>query len=95
MMSREVYCRNCGTVGKYKKRVRGWFALELLLWLMFIVPGFCYSIWRLSSKDKVCAACGSEAILPADSPQAQRLIASADTRPTAGTAPQFASTRNP
>src|SRR5438270_8102302 len=69
-MSVPVYCRHCGTVAKPQKRTRGWFALELLLWLLFIVPGLCYTLWRVTSRVNVCRQCGSEDIIPADSPVA-------------------------
>jgi TonB family protein len=69
-MAQEFYCRNCGSIATPKKKVRGWFALELLLWLLFIIPGVCYTLWRLTTKVRVCRMCGAADIIPADSPHA-------------------------
>lgn len=80
-MKPPLYCRTCGTVGAPKQRVKGSFLLELLLWigllvlglistLWLLVPAIVYSIWRLTTKALVCSACGSEAIIPVDSPVA-------------------------
>jgi hypothetical protein len=69
------YCPNCGTVGPAKTRVKGSFAIELLLWLCFLVPGVIYSIWRLTTKEAVCPSCGAPNMIPADSPKARAALA--------------------
>lgn len=68
-------CLKCGTVTFPKKEVPGSIAIELILWLFFIVPGLIYSIWRLSNKRLVCSACGHRDIVPADSPAAKQALA--------------------
>jgi hypothetical protein len=55
----EKICSNCGYLGKPKKIVRGAFLIELILWLCFLVPGFIYTVWRLTSQYDVCPKCGS------------------------------------
>jgi len=63
-----MYCRNCGCYGPAKRKTQGNFFIELVLWFTFIIPGLIYSIWRLSTKTDVCRNCGSENIIPEDSP---------------------------
>lgn len=58
-MAREFYCQNYGTVGKPKTVTRGSFLMEVFLWLLLIVPGAIYSLWRLTTKAKVCLRCGA------------------------------------
>lgn len=65
-----MHCMNCGTDAKPKTQTKGHFALELVLWLLFIVPGLIYSVWRLTSKKGVCPVCGSANIIPPQSPAA-------------------------
>ena len=72
------FCRDCETVAKPKKRTPGSLWLELFLWIFLIVPGFIYSLWRLSGRHPVCRACGSRRIIPTSTPQAARAIAAED-----------------
>jgi hypothetical protein len=53
-MASEKFCPNCGTIGKPKKKTKGSFAIEVLLWLCFLIPGLIYSLWRMTSKVPVC-----------------------------------------
>lgn len=64
------HCMTCGADGKPTKNTRGSIWIEIVLWLMFIVPGLIYSIWRLTTRREVCAACGSEALVPINAPAA-------------------------
>jgi len=66
-----MLCPHCGTLDNPICETRGSFAVELLLWLCFIVPGLIYSAWRLSNRYYACRACGHEGLLPLDSPRAQ------------------------
>lgn len=72
-MAKEMVCSRCGTKAKPKTRVKGGMGTEIVLWLLFIVPGVIYSIWRLTTKTKVCPACESEELVPPDSPVGQKL----------------------
>jgi hypothetical protein len=74
-MAAELYCQNCGTVAKPKTLTRGSFIIEIFLWLLMIVPGLIYSLWRLTSKQKVCPRCEAPNMIPADSPRAQEALA--------------------
>jgi hypothetical protein len=54
----KIKCPNCQYEGKGKTYTKGSTLVELFLWLMFIVPGFIYSLWRLGSKYTGCPQCG-------------------------------------
>lgn len=71
-MSAVRHCMVCGTDAKPKSKTKGSIWIELFLWLMFIVPGVIYSLWRLSTREKVCPACGAPNMVPLESPAAVR-----------------------
>ncbi len=71
---RSMVCTTCGHHGPTRAHTRGSLAIEIVLWLAFILPGLVYSLWRLSSRRQVCASCGAESILPADSPVGRRML---------------------
>lgn len=73
-MNEILVCNECGYVGSTKKGVKGSLGIELVLWLLMIFPGLIYSIWRLSTKHKVCAQCGSTSLIPVDSPRGKKLM---------------------
>lgn len=70
----EMVCRDCGTTGEPEAVTEGSHGVELVLWLCFLVPGFLYSIWRLSSRHDACACCGSVALVPPNSPVGRTLV---------------------
>ena len=61
-----MYCKKCGNVGPTKGIMKGSFAIELVLWLFFLLPGLVYSIWRLTTKGRGCSVCGSDDVIPAN-----------------------------
>ncbi|MBP8100953.1 MAG: hypothetical protein KAY54_03630 [Burkholderiaceae bacterium] len=69
-----MVCTQCGQHGPAKSHTRGTMALELALWLMFILPGIIYSLWRLSTRANVCASCGSAALVAPESPAGRRML---------------------
>jgi hypothetical protein len=76
---REVYrgdsiCTVCGHVGKARIETKGSFAIEVVAWLFFLIPGVIYSLWRLTTRHKACRSCKSGAVIPVDSPQGLRLL---------------------
>src|SRR5579864_4015167 len=69
-----IICLQCGSVSERAvKTMQGSFLLECLLWLLFILPGVIYSVWRLTTKAKACPVCFSREIVPLDSPMGQKL----------------------
>jgi hypothetical protein len=73
MAINKFVCTQCEYIGNSKNAVKGNILLELILWLLFIVPGLIYSVWRLSSKSNVCPKCGSQNLVPLDSPKGQKI----------------------
>ena len=71
-MAKDQYCPNCGYVGK--GTVRGSLAITLVLLCFFIVPGIIYELWREGGGRRKCKACGAFGLIPADSPNAQKLM---------------------
>lgn len=67
-------CSNCGSRGEPATKTKGSTGLELVLWLCFIVPGLIYSIWRVTSREKVCPVCKATGLIPADSPHGRQLV---------------------
>jgi tellurite resistance protein TehA-like permease len=69
-----MFCTNCGTVGRPVTVTKGSIALELLLWLCFLLPGILYSVWRLSSRYRACPSCRAGNMIPTDSPRARERL---------------------
>lgn len=70
-----MYCLRCHNTGLPKKYTPGHFALELLLWLIFALPGLFYTLWRKIASYSGCSICGAKEIVPMDSPIAQKVLA--------------------
>lgn len=68
-------CKACGHSGRSSTKVRGNIGIEIVLWLCFIIPGLIYSLWRSGSRYKACAQCGSDQLIPADSPMGKKILA--------------------
>jgi len=76
-MKNKMLCLNCEYVGKPKRVPKGLFAIELLLWLCFILPGLCYTIWRSRNIEMVCPKCKQPGMIPLNTPKAQKVLATA------------------
>ena len=70
----QLICKQCECIGKPKKVTKGSIFIELILWLCLLLPGFIYSIWRLTTKHKACSSCGSVDIIGLDTPAGRRLV---------------------
>lgn len=81
-MAKQLICTLCGYTGSPKKKTKGNFLIEVILWLFFIIPGLIYSIWRLSNKQETCPKCGNASMIPSDSPQGQKLAAEQRSNPS-------------
>jgi hypothetical protein len=71
---RARYCTRCGAVGIPRSLTKGSILIEIALWLVFLIPGIIYSLWRLSTRAPVCPQCCSPEIIPTTSPRAQSLM---------------------
>ncbi len=67
-------CVACESTGEPATRGNGSPLVFLLLLLFFVVPGFIYAAWWFASRRDVCARCGSDQLVPADSPKGQRIL---------------------
>ena len=68
-------CTACLSEVRPKTFTPGNFGLELLLWLLMILPGLIYSISRLSRRFKGCPVCEALNPIPLNSPKASILLA--------------------
>lgn len=69
----QLVCSNCGTIGEPVTVTKGSFIVELFLWICLIVPGILYSLWRLTTRGKACRSCGSNNLVPLNSPVGKKL----------------------
>lgn len=67
-------CKECGYAGPMETVTKGNFAIEVLLWICFFMPGLIYSIWRLTTRGRGCPECESRSIVPTDSPIGKKLF---------------------
>ncbi len=74
ILAKEVVCRDCGFTGELIKKPKGNLAMEIVLWLCFLVPGLLYSVWRMSNRAYCCPTCGGQQLIPTDSPIGRQLI---------------------
>lgn len=72
-MKKTLVCTQCGSIDSVKKITPGSFAIEIVLWLCFLIPGLIYSLWRLAARRKGCGVCGSAALVPAASPMGRKI----------------------
>ncbi|HAW58358.1 MAG TPA: hypothetical protein DCX03_04995 [Bacteroidales bacterium] len=67
-------CTNCGYQGKPATITRGGIGTEIILWLLFIIPGLLYSIWRMSTKYTACPKCKKPTMIPIDSLMGKKIL---------------------
>jgi predicted RNA-binding Zn-ribbon protein involved in translation (DUF1610 family) len=72
--AKRLICPSCGRKAYVKDVNRGNAALELVLWLFFLLPGLVYSIWRRSAKHSKCPDCGTTDMVPIDSFRGKQII---------------------
>ena len=71
--ARTHICARCLTVtgGRSVLPGSGWITF-LLAWLL-LVPALIYMIWRRSARRYVCPRCGSEELVPVDTPRGREM----------------------
>lgn len=67
-------CTACGSQVRPKSITPGSFAMELLLWLFFLLPGIIYSVWRIASRYSGCPVCRSRQLIPLGTPTANAIL---------------------
>ena len=72
-----MICTSCYYRGKGKTITKGSLGIEIVLWVFFFwlvfIPGIIYTVWRLTTKAKVCPKCGQNTLIPEDSPRGVEL----------------------
>jgi hypothetical protein len=69
-------CEGCWAIDHPRMELRGSFAIELMLWLLLVVPGIAYARWRGRGGYPVCRRCGSSSVVSEESAQGRSLLAS-------------------
>jgi Zn-finger nucleic acid-binding protein len=80
MSSKILVCTQCGYIGSPSRGIKGNGAIEIILWLCFIIPGLIYSVWRSYSRHSVCPKCKGVNLIPTDSPRAQKIMEESGTK---------------
>jgi hypothetical protein len=75
------YCPTCGYVGGRASYTKGSLGMAVLLYLLMILPGVLYSVWRLTSKYEGCPKCQAPQMIPADSPKATAALLASPPKP--------------
>jgi hypothetical protein len=70
--SDHMHCLQCGSNAKPATVTPGSIWIEVVLWLCFLIPGVIYSIWRHSKRHEACSVCGSDRLIPPNSPNAKK-----------------------
>lgn len=60
-------CLKCGALAAPARSKAGSDAVQWLLWLCLIIPGYFYHAWRKRAEQLICASCKSTEVVPADS----------------------------
>lgn len=69
-----IACTVCKTISERSRTTMpGSDSAEIALWIVFLLPGIVYSIWRNNAKAEVCPSCNSKAIVPLSSPTGQSI----------------------
>ena len=82
-------CTSCGVVGEMETITKGSTDTEIILWFCFLIPGLIYSIWRFHFRHEECPICDQTTIIPADSPEAQKIIRKNRAKQVAAATPEF------
>lgn len=70
-----LVCTVCGHCGPTARKTKGSLAIEIVLWLCFLVPGILYSLWRITTRAPMCVGCGSQVLVGTDSPVGRKILA--------------------
>ena len=66
-------CTQCGIQGRPKLITKGSLLIEIFLWICFLLPGLCYSIWRHASRFYGCPDCRTQTMIKIDSPMGKKM----------------------
>lgn len=74
-LTRKYLCMECGCQRDPIIAKRGFLVIELFMWLMYILPGIIYSIWRRVRTQQVCSNCRTPSIVLTSSSRAMGMMA--------------------
>lgn len=66
---RKMLCTTCGHEGLLGKKLKGHLIIELVCWLLLLIPGLIYSTWRWVARAYRCPICEATHMIPASSPE--------------------------
>jgi hypothetical protein len=58
-----MLCTSCWRTARPDVRIGGSDRVELVAWALFLLPGLLYCAWRYVNRSRICAACGSGALV--------------------------------
>jgi hypothetical protein len=67
-------CVDCGAQMRPRKITPGSFLIEIVLWLLLLLPGLIYSVWRISSAYEGCPVCGGRSCVVLTTPAARAIL---------------------
>lgn len=70
-----MICTTRGYVGHSEQTIKGSLGVEIFLWLIFLLPGIIYSIYRSSTKMDACPKCKNPTMIPVTTPIGEKLYA--------------------
>ena len=69
----QYVCATCGYKDKPDIYMRGSTKIEIVLWLIGIIPGFIYTAWRRKTAVMVCPHCETASMISTKSPHGSHL----------------------
>jgi len=73
-LSKKYVCMECGCQRDPIQAKRGFLFVELFMWLLYIVPGVIYSIWRRLRTHQICPNCRNPSIVLTSSSRAMGMM---------------------
>ncbi len=73
-LSRKYLCMECGCQRDPIQAKRGFLVVELFMWLLYILPGVIYSIWRRVRTQQICSNCRTPSIVLTSSSRAMGMM---------------------
>ncbi len=72
--TKKYVCMECGCQRDPVDAKRGLLVIEICMWLLYILPGVIYSIWRRVRKQPVCSKCRNPSVVLTSSSRAMGMM---------------------
>jgi hypothetical protein len=89
--TKKYVCMECGCQRDPIDVNRGLWVIEIFMWLLYILPGVIYSIWRRVRKQQVCPKCRNPSVVLTSSSRAMGMMRLMKTF----SQPRMANSKNP